>query len=136
MVLVDLGKAPVGDLIGLAVPGRQGLALLVQEDLQGLGAGGAVDAHSGDVAAPALGLISGIGQILELAALEEPFPGVLDPPLDYGLVFRVTHPGGISEVAACWEDSRKPRVRWGRRASAPATAAGKLSMTRYFGMSP
>ena len=36
----------------------------------------------------------------------------------------------------CWEYSRKPRVKRGCRASAPATAAGKLSMTRYLGMPP
>ena len=44
MVLVHLGIAPVGDLVELAVPGEQGLALLVLEDHQGLAAGGAVDA--------------------------------------------------------------------------------------------
>ena len=36
----------------------------------------------------------------------------------------------------CWEYSRNPRVSRGCRESAPATAAGKLSMTRYFGMPP
>ena len=54
VVLVDLGGAPVGDLVGHSVPGQQGLALLVLEDLQGLTAGGAVDAQSGNVTAPAL----------------------------------------------------------------------------------
>ena len=53
VVGVNLGAAPVGDLVGLAVPGEQGVALLVQEDLQGLAAGGAVDAQSGDIATPA-----------------------------------------------------------------------------------
>ena len=36
----------------------------------------------------------------------------------------------------CWEYSRKPRVSLGCSASASATAAGKLSMTRYLGMPP
>ena len=36
----------------------------------------------------------------------------------------------------CWEYSRKPRVSLGCSASAPASAAGKLSMTRYLGMPP
>ena len=96
---VDLGAAPVGDLIGLAVPGSQGLALLVQEDLQGLAAGGAVDAQSGDVAAPALGLISDICQVPEPAALEEALPCVLDAALHHGLVFGMAHPGRIGDEA-------------------------------------
>ena len=53
VIWVNLGGAPVVDLVRLAVPGSKGLAFLVQEDLQGLTAGGAVDAQSGDVAAPA-----------------------------------------------------------------------------------
>ena len=36
----------------------------------------------------------------------------------------------------CWEYSRKPRVSLGCKASAPATAAGKLSTTRYPGTPP
>ena len=36
----------------------------------------------------------------------------------------------------CWEHSRKLRVNRGCSASTPATAAGKLSMTRYLEMPP
>ena len=43
MVGMDLGGAPVGDLVGLTVPGQQGVAHLVLEDHQGLSPGGAVD---------------------------------------------------------------------------------------------
>ena len=43
MIEVNLCAAPVGDLVGLAVPRDQGLALFFQEDLQGLAMGGAVD---------------------------------------------------------------------------------------------
>ena len=48
MVLVHLCIAPVGDLVGFAVPREQGLALLVLEHHQGLPASGAVDAQTGD----------------------------------------------------------------------------------------
>ena len=50
---VNFRGAPVGDLVGFAVPGVQGLALLIQEDLQGLTPGGAVDAPARDIATPA-----------------------------------------------------------------------------------
>ena len=53
VVGVNFRGAPVGDLVGLAVPGRQGLALLIQEDLHGLTPGGAVDAPARDIATPA-----------------------------------------------------------------------------------
>ena len=53
VVGVNFRGAPVGDLVGLAVPGRQGLALLIQEDLQGLTPGGAVDAPARNIATPA-----------------------------------------------------------------------------------
>ena len=76
MVLVDLGLAPVGDLVGLAVPRKQGLAFLVLEDLQGLPASGAVDTQPGYVAAPRLGLLPDISQVPEIAALEEAFPHI------------------------------------------------------------
>ena len=54
MVLVDLGVAPVRDLVGLAVPRVQGLALLVLENHQWFPVGGAVNAEPRDIAAPAL----------------------------------------------------------------------------------
>ena len=133
---VDLGGAPVGDLVGLAVPGSQRLALLVQEDLQGLTAGGAVDSLSGDVTAPASRFRTEVVQVFEIAALEEPLPGVLDAPLHYGLVFGVTHPGRIGDEAPVLGVFQEAAGQAGWSASAPATAAGKLSMTRYLGMPP
>ena len=99
VVGVNFRVAPVGDLVGLVVPGSQRLALLVQEDLQGLTAGGAVDSLSGDVTAPAGRFITEVVQVSEIAALEEALPGVLDAPLHYGLVLRVTYPGRICDEA-------------------------------------
>ena len=86
VVGVNFCGAPVGDFVGLAVPGEQGLAFLVQEDLQGLTTGGAVDAQSGDIATPAGRFISQVGQVPELAALEEALPGVLDAPFHFCFV--------------------------------------------------
>ena len=99
MIGVDFGRAPMGDLVWLAVPGDQDRLLLVQEDLQGLATSGSVDAHSGDVAAPAGRFRTEVGQVPEIAALEEALPGVLDAPLHYRLVLRVTHPGRIGDEA-------------------------------------
>ena len=100
MVLVHLGLAPVGDLVGLAVPGKQGLTLLVLEDHQRLPAGGAVDAEAGHVAAPAPGLLPDISQVPELAALEEALPGVGHATLHFWLVLGMTRPGSVSDEAA------------------------------------
>ena len=57
VVGVNFRAAPVGDLVGLAAPGVQGLALLIQEDLPGLTPGGAVDAPARDIATPKCRLI-------------------------------------------------------------------------------
>ena len=73
------------------------MALLIQEDLQGLAAGSAVDPQSGDIATPAGRFISQVGQVPELTALEEAFPDVLDAPLHLGLVPWVTHPGRVGD---------------------------------------
>ena len=48
---------------------------------------------------------------------------------------RRTRAGSVMKPR-CWEYSRKPRVRRGCSASATATAAGKLLMTKYLGMPP
>ena len=42
VVWMHLGRAPVSDLVGIAVPWGQDTAFLIQEDLQGLTPGGAV----------------------------------------------------------------------------------------------
>ena len=90
---MDLGAAPVGDRVGFAVPGVQGRALLVQEDLPGLTPRGAVNAPARNIATPAGRLIPELGQVLEITALEEAFPDLLDAPLHLGLVPGMAHPG-------------------------------------------
>ena len=99
MIGMDLGGAPVGDLVGLAVPGGQRLALLITEDHQGLTPGGAVHPHSGDLTAPACRFCPEVSQAVEVAALEKPFPYVLDASLHLGLVLGVANPGGVGDEA-------------------------------------
>ena len=125
MVLVDLGLPPVGDLVRIAVPGEQRLALLILEDHQGLPVGGAVDPQTRYLQAPALGLISDIDQVLELAAFEEPLPGVGDAALHFGFVLGVAGSGRVDDEAstlgvfqkATGEDGIQ-RVRGGHRGRA------------------
>ena len=63
--LVDLGVAPVRDLVGLAVPRDQGLALLVLENHQWVPVGGAGECgaprHRGTNAALPIGGVAGPG---------------------------------------------------------------------------
>ena len=92
MIGMDLGGAPVGDLVGLAVPGGQGLAFLILEDLQRLAPGGAVHPHSGDITAPAGRFCPEVSQAVEVAALEEALPHVLDTPLHVGFVLGMPDP--------------------------------------------
>ena len=94
---MDLGGAPVGDLTGLAVPGGQGLAFLITEDLQRLAPGGAVDPLSGDITTPPCRFCPEVAQVPELPALEEALPHVLDAPLHMGFVLGASHPGGIGD---------------------------------------
>ena len=82
-------------LVGLALPGGQGLALLTLEDLQRPAPGGAVHPHSGDITAAACRFFPEVRQAVEVAALEEALPDVLDTPLHLGLVLGVSHPGGV-----------------------------------------
>ena len=77
-----------------------------------------------------VGLPIPLAQVNEIVALEEAFPSVLHAPLHMGLVPGAPHPCRVAEMKPrCWEYSRKPRVSLGCSASAPATAAWKLSMT-------
>ena len=99
VVLVHLGLAPVGDLVGLAIPGNQSIPLLILEDHQGLSPRGAVDAQTGDVAAPVPGLLPDIGQVFELAALEKALSGVGHASLHLGLVLGMTGPGRVGDEA-------------------------------------
>ena len=95
-----------------------------------------MDAQPRHLGAPALRLDPDIGEVLELAALEEALPGVGDAPLHLGLVLGVAGAGRVGDEAAALEYSRKPRVKTGCSGSAVATAGGKLSMTKYLGMPP
>ena len=96
---MDLGGTPVGNLVGLAVPGGQRLALLITEDHQGLTPGGAVHPHSGDITAPACRFCPEVSQAVEVAALEKPFPDVLDAPLYLGLVLGMPDPRRVGNEA-------------------------------------
>ena len=71
---MNLGGAPIGDLVGLAIPGSQCRTFLFLKDLQRLSSGGAVDPLSGDIPTPAGRLIPEVGQVPELPALEESAP--------------------------------------------------------------
>ena len=93
------GSAPIGDLVGLAIPGSQCRTFLFLKDLQRLPSGGAMDPLSGDIPTPAGRLIPEVGQVPELPALQEALPHVLDAPLDVGLVPGVTHPCRIGDEA-------------------------------------
>ena len=77
-----------------------------------------------------------VRQAVEVAALEKPFPDVLDATLHLGLVLGVSHPGGVGDEAPVLGVFQEAPVSLGCSPSAPATAAGKLSMTRYLGMPP
>ena len=97
VVGMDLGGAPSGDLVGLAVPLGQGLTFLILEDLQRVAPGSAVDPPSGDITTPAGRFFPEVGQVPELPALEEALPHVLDAPLHMGLVLGVAHPAGVGD---------------------------------------
>ena len=62
MVRMHFDGAPVGDLVGHAVPGEQGMTPLLLEDHQRLPAGGAVDAPAGDLETPLGRFGSEVGQ--------------------------------------------------------------------------
>ena len=94
-----MGGTPMGDLVGLAVPGGQGLAFLITEDHQGLTPGGAVDPLSGDITTPACRFFPEVGQVPELPAHDEALPHGLDAPLPVGLVLGLSHPGGVGYEA-------------------------------------
>ena len=96
---MNFGSAPIGGLVGLAIPRSQRLPFLFLKDLQRLLSGGAMDPPSGDIPTPAGRLIPEVGQVPELPSLEEALPHVLDAPLDVGLVPGVTHPCRIGDEA-------------------------------------
>ena len=132
MVGMDLGRPPVGHLVGLCGPLTECVTLLLLEDYQRQLAGRAMDPLSGYVQTPPLGRRPHIRKARELPALVEPLPDIEHSALSRGCRTRA----GSEMKLRCWAYSRKPRVRRGWSGSAPATAEGKLSMTRYLGTPP
>ena len=108
MVLIHLGGAPVGNLVGLAVPGQQRMTLLILENHQGLLAGGAIDPHPSHLQTPVLGFRPQVGQAVEISALEEALPDVLHIPLHLGLVLGVARPRRIGDETPVLGVLQKP----------------------------
>ena len=115
MVWVDPGSAPVRDIAGLAVPRHQGSTLLILEYRQGLPSGGAVSPRTGCLKTPALGFGSQLGRIVEIDALEEALPDVLNAPFDLGLVLGMADPRRVGDEAAVlgvlWEALGEDRMQ-------------------------
>ena len=115
MVWVDLGSAPVRDIAGLAVPRHQGITLLILEYRQGLPPGGAVSPRTGCLKTPALGFGSQLGQTVEIAALEEALPDVLNAPFNLGLVLGMADTSRVDDEAAVlgvlWEAPGEDRMQ-------------------------
>ena len=130
---MHFGVAPVGDLVGLAVPGMQGLSFRIQEDLQGLTPGGAVDAPSRDISTPACRLIPEVSQILELSALEEALAYVLDTPLHLGLVLGVAHPGRVGDEASMLGVFQKATGQAGVQCVSACHSGGEVVDDQIFG---
>ena len=85
---------------GLAIPGREGVPLLILEDNQRLPPGGAVHAMPSNITAPARRLVPQVSHIREIPTLEEALPHLGDGTLDPWFVPGVTHPGRIGDEAA------------------------------------
>ena len=100
VVGMDRGGPPVGDLVGLAVPGSEERELLLPEDLERPAAGRAVDALSRHLQAPAAGGGAQVDDVPEVAALEEALAHVGDAALDARLVAGMTHARGVGDEAA------------------------------------
>ena len=97
---LHLGRAPVSNLVGLAIPESEGVPLLILEDDQGLLPGGAMHAMPSNITTPTCRFLPQVGEAAEAAALEEALPHVLDASLHLGLVLGVTHAGRIGDEAA------------------------------------
>lgn len=100
VVGTDGDLLPGRHVVDHPVVGKQLHLLLGLEDLARQLAGRAVDAKAGNVATPALGLLSAVIEVTEPVSLIEALPDVLDPPLDVRLVLRSPHPGRVDEDAA------------------------------------
>ena len=99
VVGMDLRRPPVGDLVGLPVPGGEQRALLL-EDLERAFAGRPVDALPRHLERPAPGGVAQFGEVPELRALEEALAHVRDAALDPRLVARPAHARGVADEAA------------------------------------
>ena len=100
VVGMDLRRPPVGDLVGLPVPGGEQRALLLLEDLERAFAGRPVDALPRHLERPAPGGVAQLGEVAELRALEEALAHVRDAALDPRLVARLAHARGVADEAA------------------------------------
>ncbi len=108
MVLMHFVGAPAGDLVESAVPGKQGVALLVLEDHQRFLAGGAGNAHSRHLQAPLGRSGPHVGEVVEIGPLEETLPGVGHFTLHLGLVLGVASPGWVWDEASVLGVLQKP----------------------------
>lgn len=110
---MDDGGAPVGDRIRVTVVRQQVGLLLLAEDGERPPAGGAVDALTRYLQAPAPGLRPQVGQVAKLAAFEEPFSDVGHAPLDVGFVLGMPRPGRVGQeaplLAVLQEAAGRPR---------------------------
>ena len=71
VVLMDLGGAPVVDVVGPSILGDQGVALLILEDRQRPPAGGAAGPYSGQLQALPRDLVPHVGQTVAIGALRK-----------------------------------------------------------------
>ena len=120
--------APDDDLVGIAVPGSQSMALLILEDPQGQTPGGAVDPLSGEIPTPADRFHPAYPEAGDVVALEDVIPDILDTPLNVGLVLGVTHPDRVGDQSPVLRVVQETLASSEYSASAPATASGKLSI--------
>ena len=90
---MDLGGAPVSDLVGLTVPRQQGAALLILGNHQRLPAGGAVDPLACHLQASELSFVTQVSETVEIVALEQALPDVGNAPLHLEFVFGVARTG-------------------------------------------
>ena len=100
MVRMHRGITPVGDVVGLTVPGQQGVALFLLKDHQWQPPRGAVDPLASHLDAPPPRFGPHVAQPVEIAALEEALPHVLHAPLHFGLVLGAPDASGVGDETA------------------------------------
>ena len=85
-----------------------------------------MNTQSGDVATPAGRFRTEVGQVLEITALEEAFPDVLDAPLHLGLVPWMAHPGRIGDEAPVLGVFQKATGQAGMQGIGPGHRGGEV----------